>query len=300
MIVRSVALAAVVLVLLPGCGGDDAEADTDFTNATAPSTLAPTPSAEDDADSEYCSLISRWTAHEMDGDGDTKHNPEELRTYWYEYVDFLVEGARTAPASLQDDWFVGYEVPRIQGTAIFEKYEFDRERMEEEGTDAEEAWFEPTAEQRAAQDAVHEYEARVCFTAQPSPADISFDGVEADVGYCEAVAALDGTIEEDVTAEKMAPEAVRSFLTGDYEALLDEVDANAPPEIEADVHAVVAWDRNEWLAAIEKYDYDFRKLFNEGDAADRAAINTADPAIRDQFARTLAYEEQLCDDGGLF
>ena len=55
--------------------------------------------------------------------------------------------------------------------------------------------------------------------------------------------------------------------------------------------------RNQQVDVLEKYGYDARKLFLEGTAADRAIFQQSDPAIAEHYARTVAYEEQVCGEG---
>ena len=185
-------------------------------------------------------------------------------------------------------------------TPILEKYDYDIARAQAEGTPEElaiGARLDAGTGARAASRriaAVKEYEGRVCQTGQPPAAEVSFDGVTKNQAYCDNVEAGDEAAEE-IAAEKWSVDAVRSFVTSDeFQTGLDKAAANAPTEIKADVLADVDWQRNEQVDVLEKYGYDVRKLFLDGSVEDRAAFQRSDPAIADHYARTVAYEEQVC------
>ena len=90
-------------------------------------------------------------------------------------------------------------------------------------------------------------------------------------------------------------DAVRAFLTSDaYKAGLDATAANAPAEIKADVIADVEWQRKQQVEVLEKFGYDVRRLLLDGTPEDRAIFQRSDPAIAGHYARTVAYEEQVC------
>ena len=58
-----------------------------------------------------------------------------------------------------------------------------------------------------------------------------------------------------------------------------------------------SWTRDKQLPVLAKFGYDMRKVLLDGTPADRAALNKSAPAIRDHYARTLAYEQQVCGLG---
>ncbi len=59
-----------------------------------------------------------------------------FKKYWAEYVAFLEDELRLAPDEIHDEVEIYSEVPKVQLTSIFEKYDYDVARMEAEGTDA--------------------------------------------------------------------------------------------------------------------------------------------------------------------
>lgn len=283
------------LTLFAGaCGRSTPKASSQSTTTAA--------NTEDPNDSEFCKTARAWMVHELNGDGDSfADDPVALEKYWGEYLAFVAAGSQQAPAEIQDDWSVGYDFLVKEFTPILEKYDFDIERAKAEGTPAELAIGKrvdegPNEAEQRAQDAVHEYEGRVCQTSQPPAADVSFAGVKVNKSYCDASLAVDEYFGESVAAEKFSIEAMRVFATSDkLETLAEKAKANAPTEIKADVEANIDWTLNEKLDVIEKYGYDTRKLFLEGSAEDRAVFQDSDPAIADHYARVLAYEEQLCE-----
>jgi hypothetical protein len=237
--------------------------------------------------------------HEFDGEGDEfADDPVAFKKYWGEWMTFIDTATRQAPPELRDDWVLTY--PDVQKfTPVLEKYGYDIARAQAEGTPAELALGKkldapPAPEQQRAIDTVKEYEGRVCQTAQPPAADVSFAGAKKNQAYCDNVEAGDEAAGE-VAEQKWSVDAVRAFVTSDlFRSGLDQAQENAPAEIKADVLADVDWQRNQQVDVLEKYGYDVRKLFLEGTADDRAAFQRSDPRIADHYARTVAYEEQVC------
>jgi len=288
---RTLLLAIGISVLTVGCGSSTPKATSAATKPVA---------KVDPTDSEYCKTARKWMVHGFNGDGSSfASDPVELRKYWGEWMDFIATATRQAPAEIRDDWPVAYDFMVKQFTPVLEKYDFDIARLKAEGSAAEIAVGEridqdPTPDEQRAQDAVHAYEGRVCQTAQPEAADVSFAGVKANKGYCDAVKAAN-ELAEQVAAKQWSIDAVRTFVTSDELATLaNEAKQNAPAEITADVVADVDWQLNQQADVIEKFGYDARKLFLEGSAADRAIFQRSDPAIAEHYARTVAYEEQVC------
>ena len=64
--------------------------------------------------------------------------------------------------------------------------------------------------------------------------------------------------------------------------------------IKDDVAALSAWALGPQREAIERHGWDFAAVMREGPAQDRLDLNHADEDIREQYARVLAYEEQVC------
>jgi hypothetical protein len=287
--------ALVGLTLLTGaCGSSSPKA------AGPSSTTAAKP---DPNDSAYCKTARQWLVHEFNGTGDAfADDPAAFGAYMREYLAFLVTADGQAPAEIRDDWTAGYNFLITKLKPLFDKYDYDIERIKAEGTPAELAIGQradagPNEAEDAGQSAVHAYENTVCDTGQPEAADVSFAGAKPNQAYCGAVHEAD-TLTESVATKKWSVDAVRALVTGDkYAALNDKVKEIAPAEIKADVIADSDWSTTQQVDVLEKYGYDVRKLFIEGTRADRQAFQKSDPAIADHFARTLAYEEQLCGDG---
>jgi len=293
--VRFLVAAAVsgLALVAVGCGSSSPKA-TPASNKTKTASPAAEP-----VDSQFCQTARKWQVHELNGDGDRfADDPVAFKQYWTDYVDFIATETRQSPPELRDKWPTEYAGVK-QFTPILAKYNYDIARIKAEGTPAElvvGGRFDegPTPTQQAAQDAVHKYEGRVCQTAQPPAADVSFKGVKPNQAYCAAVAAGDEAAGA-VNAEKWSIDAVRGFVTGKaFAANLDTFAATAPLEIKADVLADVDWQRNQQVDVLEKFGYDVRKLFLDGSVEDRAIFQRSDPAIADHYARTAAYEEQLC------
>jgi hypothetical protein len=292
-LVAVAALVGLALVAV-GCGSSTPKA----TPASTPTTTAAP--AADPVDSPYCQTAREWLVHEFDGEGGAfADDPPAFEKYWGEWITFIDTATQQAPAEIRDDWPLAY--PNVKAfTPVLEKYDYDIARAQAEGTPAELALGkrldeEPPPEQQRAIAAVKEYEGRVCQTAQPPAADVSFAGAPKNQAYCDGVEAGDEAVEEQIAAKKWAVDAVRSFVTSDaFRAGLDKAAANAPAEIKADVLADVDWQRNQQVDVLEKYGYDVRRLLLEGSKEDRAIFQRSDPSIAGHYARTIAYEEQVC------
>jgi hypothetical protein len=288
---RTLLLAVGISVLTVGCGSSTPKATSVSTKTAAKA---------DATDSEFCQTARKWMVHQLNGDGDSfAADPVAFKKYWGEYMDFIATATRQSPAEIREYWPIGYDLLK-QFTPVLQKYDFDIERIKAEGSAAEIATGKrldegPNPAEQRAQDAVHEYEGRVCQTSQPPAADVSFAGAKANKAYCDAVQAADELLGETVVAKQFSIDAVRTFVTSDeFTALAGEAKKNAPAEIEADVVADVDWQLNQQVEVMEKFGYDVRKLFLEGSAADRAIFQRSDPAVADHYARTVAYEENVC------
>jgi hypothetical protein len=287
--------ALVGLTLFAGaCGSSEPKA------AGPSSTTAATPGPNDSA---YCKTARQWLVHEFNGTGDTvADDPAAFGKYMREYLAFLVTANGQAPAELRHHWTAGYAFLITKLKPLFDKYDYDIERIKTEGTPAELAIGQradagPNEKEDAGQSAVHAYENKVCDTGQPEAADVSFADATPNQAYCNTVHQGD-ELTQSVAAKKWSVDAVRALVTGrEYAALSKKAKETAPTEIKADVIADSDWSTMQQVDVLEKFGYDVRKLFLEGTQADRQTFQKSDPAIADHFARTLAYEEQLCGDG---
>jgi hypothetical protein len=289
----AVTAVAGLAVVGAGCGSDGPSA------TPAPASTTTTAPAVDPVDSEYCQTARAWLVHEFDGEGaDFADDPAAFEKYWGEWITFIETATEQAPAEIRDDWPLAY--PDVLAlTPVLEKYDYDLARAQAEGTPEELAigakvQGDPAPEQQQAIAAVKEYEGRVCQTSEPPAADVSFAGATKNRAYCDNVEAGNEAVGE-IVESKWSVDAVRAFVTGEeFQDGLDAAAANAPAEIEDDVLADVDWQRNEQADTFAKYGYDVRKIFLDGSPEDRAVVQRSDPAIAEHYARTIAYEEQVC------
>ncbi len=146
--------------------------------------------------------------------------------------------------------------------------------------------------------AVHEleplaFEAFTCDAGQPPAADVDFSG-EKSGAYCDAVAA-DKELFGAVKAAGLRPEEVREVVNSpEAKATAQELREAAPPSIKADVEAVTAWQQGQQREVLAANDYDMRTILLHGSAKERQALQLTDAATRTPFARTVAYEQQVC------
>jgi hypothetical protein len=274
--------AAALLVTAASCGDDDA----------GDATAAPEPTAADTADpaeSAYCHVAIEWAIHEYTPFDDS--DPVAFRAYWDEWTEFKKNAVETAPDEIKDDWVFRADTEDQILTPILEKYDFDTAVMMEKATPEEQAAFEAPPNVQAAQNRIHGYESAVCAAEQPQPADVSYSG-EAPGPYCELLLA-----QNERNAEVFADGA----KPADVEALGDEIAAQstevveaAPAPIADDVAAIEQWTAGPQRDALERFGWDVRVLMRDGSVEDRAAFTYSDDDIREQFARALAYEEQVC------
>jgi hypothetical protein len=169
----------LMLAVLAGCSGSDGD-ETVFTPVAG-------------SDSDYCHAYRAWQVHELDGgEGDDQPNPAALRRHWYEYVIFEETLLHEAPPEIRDQVEIKVSAIRTLMTPLMERYDFDAEQMEREGTAAERALFEaPPPDVQKAQDAQHAYEDRTCGAA-PSPpaAEVIFKAGESTKPFCAALGAF--------------------------------------------------------------------------------------------------------------
>jgi hypothetical protein len=284
---------ALVALTLGACrddGGDGGDAV-----ATEPAAATGTSSVEavraTGTDDEFCGYARAWAAHELvDTDFD---DPALFAAYWPEYVAFVEAASASAPAEIADA-YESYAAVVADMTVVFERYDFDGARFEAEGTPEEQEIIEPTdPELQAANEAVLAYESSECLTGQPPAADVSFAGDQPGA-YCDTVAEDEARLEAAVDSN-FDPEVVEALVSDpEGEALHQQFVTTAPEVIRDDVEAVVAWWNDQQQAVLEAYGYDFRRVLVEASDEELADFQLAAPEIREQFARTIAYEEQVC------
>lgn len=278
---RILLLTVAALTALTGACANDARPDAATSAEPASAALA---------EGEYCKAARAWAVHELDPRHD--EDPSWFRTYWGEYTDFMATAKRTAPDQIRTA-FQTYAAQIDAQTAVLEKYGYDMRAGEENATDDEKKVFEPGEEAQAAFREVLTFEALTCDSGQPPAADVDFSG-EKPGGYCETLAAeqeLYGAVKE----AGMRPEEVRQLVNSpEAETFAKKMRQAAPAPIKADVEAVTEWQRGRQRDVLEANDYDMRAILLHGLAKERQALQLTDPAIRDRFARTVAYEQQVC------
>jgi hypothetical protein len=271
---------AMALALLAGaCGGSGGDNVSVSRNGQA---------FTDPAESDYCVTAREWAIHEFDGFDDS--DPVAFRAYWEEYVAFETTATEQAPDEIRADWELKVELQSATITPVLERYDFDVAAMMESATPEEQATFEAPPEVQAAQERILAYESMVCGAQPPLAADISYAGEEPGP-YCELAAAQG----------ERAAEALASGDPAEVEAVVDEIEATAtalidaaPEVIKDDLIDLAAWDAGPQRDALERHGWDARALVREGTPEDRAAFQHSAEDIRDQFARVVAYEEQVC------
>lgn len=249
----------------------------------------------DASESAYCKEARRWSVHEMTPRDDA--DPAVFRPYWQEYLAFVANGTRLSPKPIHDDWAV-YAANVKKQTAVAEKYGYDQGRVEREATDAEKAVIESPGD--AVEHAFHNvisYEALTCSAGQPPAADASFKS-EKPGAYCQTLEADDAYV-KPLKESGYDPKLVRETMTDPAkQAERKTIDAKfistAPPAIRDDVKAEVTWWNEQQKPVVARYGYDLKKVLIEGSTKDREAMQLTDKKIRDQFARVLAYEQQVC------
>ena len=281
------------------CGGDTLNAATTTTTAattTPPTTASPPTTAAapvDDPDSPYCRNVIEWNVRQL-----TPYDPmdpEQLKGFISEEAAFHHKALELAPAELRADWQLTSDMFDNTVVRLLEKYGYSLQRVEAEATPEEHALAdEPPPDVQMASARVHAYEARVCLSEPPGPADVTFDG-PADADYCESTLAVDQMV--DFSESAYSPETVEAVLTS--QELVDlyvENVAAAPPAITDDVATITSFDREVKIPLIAQYGYDFRDLGLDATPAERAILNSSDPAVIDANRRVLAYEEQWCSE----
>ena len=268
--------------LVAGACGDDDDTPVAASTASSAGTAAESPS---------CDLARSWTLTEMNPVDES--DPVAVEGYWTGYLDYLTQARDAAPEAVRDQYALGATAVEAL-VPVLDKYGFDYERVMGEGTDAEKALVEaPSAEVQAAQVEVLRYEGEVCAAQQPQAADVSFE-TEAPGAYCEAIATNNEMVGQ-VFAAGVDPAEVREMMTSDeFEAAQDLALDNAPAAISDDVAVLDAYWREQQVPVWETYGYDLRTIMTEGTPLAREVVQSTAPEVRDHYARTLAYEEQVC------
>jgi hypothetical protein len=270
-------LAAALVVVVAACGDDGGGGGAGGETAAA-----------DPSESAYCNAAIDWAIHELTPVDDT--DPAAFRAYWTEYRAFEAEALDAAPDELRAAWELKIETEDTTVTPVFEKYDFDVNVMMESATPQEQAIFDAPPDVQAAQDRILAYESEVCGAQQPLAADVSYAS-EAAGPYCRLVA---GQSEQAAQAVASGDAAAVEAVFNAMEETTSSVTDAAPAAIKDDVVDVAAWTNGRQRDVAERYDYDFRAALREGSTQDRYDLKYADEEIREQFARVLAYEEQVC------
>ncbi len=245
-------------------------------------------------DSAYCKASRTWAVHELT-DFDAS-DPESTRRYFVDYQGHINTSAKEAPKDIATPWKTTADAFNALFMPMLERHGFSFDRVMGEGSPEDQALLAETpADVAAAQTQIQAYDATVCGSAQPPAADVVFDGPAAPA-YCEGAEAIDARMQE-LASEGFEPEAFRSLVASpDFQELLFAGPSVAPPELHADEVTIERFTRERMLPLLERYDYDVRRLLLDGSPADRAIWQSADPSVRDAFARTVAYTPQLCTD----
>ncbi len=275
-------IVATISLLAVACG-DDSGRDT---------TEAATPVADDPAESTYCDLARDWSLRSLDPVDDT--DPVAFQAYWEEFMAAEQEALAAAPEELRDEWTLRIDAENATLNPVLLAYDYDIEEILTSGTPEEQAALESPPEVDAAIDRVHAYEVEVCASMQPAPADVSFEG-EVAGPYCDLVAAEDERASEVLTSGA-DPAAVEEVFASFLEST-DEMLAAAPAVIAEEVAALREWTAGPQREALERHDWDLVAAIIDGPQEDREAIQHTDEAIRDEYAVSLAYEEQVCGLG---
>ncbi|HET9602504.1 MAG TPA: hypothetical protein VFP08_12980 [Acidimicrobiales bacterium] len=278
-----------VALLATACGDDGRSSES---AEAAPATAAPKAAASE-AESDYCRNALEWQVHELVPFDES--DPAATEEYFGDFVAFVDEATASAPGELADGWTLVSDTVHTVLVPILERYDYDFGRAHAEATPEEAALLtEPPPEVAAAQEHNKAYEALACGVGQPLAAESeSFTG-PADSAYCDASRVLAGVVEE-VQSSSAQPADVESLLTSDdaIDALTSGAEA-APAEIADDVTAVTAFTLDRKLPLLEEWSFDFRSFLLEASLEERAVFYYSDPSIRDQFARVLAYDQQVC------
>ena len=274
---------AAALLLAAGCGDDDNEA------SAGGNAGAPPPAEATAAGSAYCDVALEWAIHELTPFDDS--DPAAMERYWADHTEFEERALATTPDELKADWELKMATEDETIDVVLEKYGYDVVAIMEQGTPEEQATFEAPPDVTAAQSRIGTYESETCGSAFPEPADVSYAGEEPG-SYCELVGAEDERARE-ILAAGGDPAAVEEFFSSQTEAKAAIV-AAAPEVIKDDVTAVSEWTLGPQAEVIEAHGWEIAAVMRDGSAQERYDLNYADEDIREQYARVLAYEEQVC------
>ncbi len=277
-------LVAVISLVAVACGDDSGGSAEAAAPAAAP--------AEDPAESTYCDLARAWSIRALDPVDDT--DPMAFRAYWEDFMAAEQEALAAAPDELQDEWTLRIDTENATVNPVFEAYDYDIEAIVTTGTPEEQATLDSPPEVDAAIDTIHAYEVDVCAALQPPPADVSFEGEEPGP-YCDLVAAENEQI-ASVLYGDADPAALEEVATALIESSA-EIEAAAPEVIADEVVALRAWQAGPQRDVLERHDWDLAAALVDGPQEDREDLQYTAPEIREEYAVTLAYEEQVCGLG---
>lgn len=197
-------LAVVLASLVPagcGTGGDDETA----------SPVAP-------FDSPYCVTARKWAVHELDGEAPEVHargGRAALKKYMQEYLAYTEASLRQAPRAIHEAAAIKARGVRTRLMPALEKYGFDPQRVEAEGSASEKAVLRgPNPAEAKAQEITHAYDDRVCQYGGPPVARVTFTASAAAKPYCRAVSAQEKGFEK-VVSSRFDPNAMRSYVASE-------------------------------------------------------------------------------------
>jgi hypothetical protein len=280
----ALAALALSLAVASACGGGGAD------EASTPAT---------GSDSPYCATYRAWKVYELvHGEGFDQPNPGALRRFWTAYVTSEETLLRQAPPEIRAAVEVKVGFIRRRLTPVVEKYGFDLNRVQREGTPSEKtALFQgPPRPVEKAQAVAYDYEAKACGT-QPSPpaADVVFTPDSSSKRFCAALSAFDSELDE-IAFSGFDPSVMRTVVTGPrFAVLLDDLEQAAPTEIAADTEADAEWFRTRWSDVLARYAYDLKRIYLHATPEDLAVFNRTHPDVLEHTSRETAYDEQVCE-----
>ena len=273
---------AVMSAAVAGCAGSDEVAFTPVAGS----------------DGAYCTTYRAWKVYELDnGEGFDQPDAAALRSWWNAYLIKEETMHQQAPPEIRDEVAVKLRHVRTVMTPLMEKYAFDLKRVRRTGSAADQAALlqAPPADVQRATGAQYAYEDRACGTAPTPPAaDVAFEAGASSNAFCAALGSLNREIEK-VAASRFDPDSMRTLVIGErFSEALDGLDAAAPAEVAADVHADTEWFRTRWSDVMARFGYDIRGIYVGGTPEELAVFNRTHPDVLEHTSRTTAYEDQVC------
>jgi len=195
-----VAVAVVAAVVVPGCSSHH---DSNLRPAGA----ATSPAV---ADGSYCKIALQWAAHELTPYDQSK--PSVARSYWHDYLAYVDQGTRAAPAAIASDLATNRHLTEDVLTPVLVKYGYSQRKIMTKGSAAERAIFnEPPPAGQAAQAEISAYESSVCGAFYPAPAQVHFHGSRS-TGFCRAEGAEAAAVDR-LSRGGWSPGAVKAHYT---------------------------------------------------------------------------------------